>query len=149
LTLTFDLRPIVDRTFPQAPGGLVSLLVLNRDENGEDVSHGSGFYRWGELNCSDRQSLAGAEASGALQQADRTCSTDDDCEWVSANTLCSQHCGAAVSSSGAGALAATLESISADVCGDFDADGCELPERAPCPEPPTVACIDSTCSAEP
>ena len=134
-TLTFDLRPYADyyKSEYQTDGGVILTNF--------------GAYAFGELACEERTAAAEAQAQ---QAAERTltlgCTTADDCQWASTDTSCYAGCGAVISANGLDQFQATLDSIDALVCGDFEGEGCDPVVLPPCVPPPELACVGGECA---
>jgi hypothetical protein len=77
----------------------------------------------GSLSCEQRDSLALAAFERALADADKSCTSDADCQVVQGLVACPNTCPfAAVSGSGAQQLAAAIKAINAGLCPP--SDGC-------------------------
>jgi hypothetical protein len=141
-TVPFDLSPLAKRFL--GDGGLLFIEAWRRDRAGAAVSAGSDLYRSGDLRCEDR-TFAAEWDTAEMEPPNTDCSTAQDCQWASRDTVCSRVCGIVVSTSGAAELSLALESISEETCGD----GCVLPDYGTCPPPPSIDCVDGRCTAGP
>jgi hypothetical protein len=83
--------------------------------------------------------------------ADRTCSTDEDCVVADYQLSCVDSCRsvpAAVALTAEAALRAAVQASEDSICGDFAERGCQ-PEVSPCvpaPSSPVAACIEGKCA---
>jgi len=137
--LRFDLGPYANHYFASFGG-----------DSGE-IATPFGSYVFGDLPCEERSSVSEAQMSMAVEQVSTACSEDSDCMWVELEAGCSPSpvCSAIVGV-GSEALQQSVASIGADICGEFEADGCErlaLPRE--CVGTPPLVCQGGQCVAAP
>jgi hypothetical protein len=112
-------------------------------------------------NCGDEEPTAaecehwGREAftgrRNAQNQADRSCSENDDCVVVDYSLDCFADCGypSAVASAGLLRLDASIQSLDQRACRTFQARGCPAPSVPPCVPPAstgTAECREGACT---
>lgn len=74
-----------------------------------------------------------------------SCTSDDNCSWISDDSDCTASCGALVNLKGAAAIASAVEQVNRDVCPNFTQAGCQL-VHPPCIAFPSLsACIAGIC----
>jgi hypothetical protein len=105
-----------------------------------------GDGRDGSLSCEQRNTLAGELLSQTSESADRICTVDADCAAVVARASCyAPGCTYAyVSARGRAEIESVSRDIDANLCADYEADGCShaLPK---CMEPATAVCAMGRC----
>jgi hypothetical protein len=93
----------------------------------------------------------GDRLTAALDMADTSCATDDDCERISAGDSCYGGCPTyLVSKAGNAAFGIVRKEVQNDLCDSYLADGC-MPARFGCPNIPASppVCVDGACAAFP
>jgi hypothetical protein len=122
-------------------------LRLFSDPTGKVVESGT-------LSCEDLTQKLGTRRTQARMGASRTCSSDDDCTFVSASLRCSPDCGNqydSVASMAAAQLTAEIRNVENAFCGDFESLSCvvfplpcNVPAAASTPTHP--GCVAGQCA---
>jgi len=116
-----SLRDGYEVTVSNAGGA--QTVQLFSDPNGNVVESGT-------LSCQDLNDRAVGRARQTLMDAARTCSTDDDCTFVSRRLRCVPDCGNrydSISSMAADQFNAELREVEEAFCGDFEGRDCVIP----------------------
>lgn len=105
-----------------------------------------GDGRDGSLSCEQLNFLAGELLTQVSESADRSCKKDSDCAPVVARASCYQpSCRFAyVSDRGRAEIERVSGNIDADLCADYETDGCSHP-LPKCAEPPAPVCTMGRC----
>jgi len=101
-------------------------------------------------SCNQLELVAGRRHSEALDAADKSCTSDADCEVASSLVTCRDDCAfeSPVASRGRAAFDAAIADINAEECASFAAMGCMAPAPArECPDSGwLVVCVQSQCT---
>jgi hypothetical protein len=99
------------------------------------------------LSCEQRNALAGQLLTDAVDNADRSCAHDSDCKPAVARASCYQpNCWFAYASvRGRGEIERVSRDVDANLCAEYDADGCSHP-LPKCAEPSAAVCRMGKCA---
>jgi hypothetical protein len=146
MELRFDLTPYADY-----------YNDAYRSEGGTIITN-YGDYVFGELTCDERSNVSEKELQAAVAGLDAAqefwgtqCVEDSDCTWVELDSGCSPTpiCSVLVGLVDGfdESLERSFSAVANDICGDFEADGCErleLPRS--CGATPAPICLNGECT---
>jgi hypothetical protein len=96
------------------------------------------------VSCEDAQRLSSMLVGEAIDTADRSCETPEDCVHTSIDTGCTASCGTVASTTGAQQIAEAVATINASYCADYE-NLCGPVLVPPCVAPQPLSCVDNLC----
>jgi hypothetical protein len=105
-----------------------------------------GFDAGPVLSCDERHAMAGDLLRRAAAEADRSCSSEADCETVLGAASCHAHCQhALVSAAGRAEIERAKRSVEADLCMNHASDAC-IQKSPNCIPAPAARCDLGQCT---
>jgi hypothetical protein len=99
-----------------------------------------------QVDCDELGAQASEAVADAVDSADTSCATNEDCTSVDDSSRCFYGCGAIVSVTGAESVKATIDELDANLCAAFEEDGC-MALAPPCAFPGDPQCVVGACVA--
>jgi hypothetical protein len=126
-----------------APAEVVALRDILETITWRQLAKSSCVQELGQT-CDDARNWSSRILSAAIDTADRSCQTTEDCVAVNTSTACNAGCGGLVAKAGEQQVADAIELLNATYCNDFE-NRCGPVLIPPCVPPPPVACTDNQC----